>query len=221
MHRKASSAEVIDLATISPIDAARFSRSVAKTGRLVIAHEAARNCGVGARRSQPSSRSAACTTSGADSTRHRSIRSCRSTGSENEYIPQHRPHRGCGEDRRQRRAVMTTFKLLPILGEGLPEAEKRRVARQEGDRVDADQPMVSVETAKAVVEVPSPYTGVITEAACEGRRDGANRRTPRRVLEGAPAAAAKPAHMMNRRQPSARPLHRRSRHGRRPHGLER
>lgn len=41
-------AEVIDLATISPIDAQTILDSVAKTGRLVIAHEAARNCGVGA-----------------------------------------------------------------------------------------------------------------------------------------------------------------------------
>jgi 2-oxoisovalerate dehydrogenase E1 component beta subunit len=42
------SAEVIDLATISPIDSETILASVAKTGRLVIVHEAARNCGVGA-----------------------------------------------------------------------------------------------------------------------------------------------------------------------------
>lgn len=41
-------AEVIDLATISPIDTDTILASVAKTGRLVIVHEAARNCGVGA-----------------------------------------------------------------------------------------------------------------------------------------------------------------------------
>ena len=42
------SCEVIDLATISPIDADTILESVEKTGRLVIAHEAARTCGVGA-----------------------------------------------------------------------------------------------------------------------------------------------------------------------------
>lgn len=42
------SAEVIDLATVSPIDAETILESVAKTGRLVIVHEAARNCAVGA-----------------------------------------------------------------------------------------------------------------------------------------------------------------------------
>jgi pyruvate dehydrogenase E1 component beta subunit len=42
------SAEVIDVATISPLDMDTILESVAKTGRCVIVHEAARNCGVGA-----------------------------------------------------------------------------------------------------------------------------------------------------------------------------
>ena len=42
------SAEIIDLATLSPIDGETILASVAKTGRLVIVHEAARNVGVGA-----------------------------------------------------------------------------------------------------------------------------------------------------------------------------
>ena len=42
------SAEVLDLATLSPIDSETILASVAKTGRLVIVHEAARNVGVGA-----------------------------------------------------------------------------------------------------------------------------------------------------------------------------
>jgi pyruvate dehydrogenase E1 component beta subunit len=42
------SAEVIDLASLSPIDAETILTSVAKTGRLVIVHEAARNVGLGA-----------------------------------------------------------------------------------------------------------------------------------------------------------------------------
>jgi pyruvate dehydrogenase E1 component beta subunit len=42
------SCEVIDLATISPIDYDTILESVEKTGRLVIVHEAARSCGVGA-----------------------------------------------------------------------------------------------------------------------------------------------------------------------------
>jgi len=42
------SCEVLDLATLSPIDHDAILESVQKTGRLVIVHEAARNCGIGA-----------------------------------------------------------------------------------------------------------------------------------------------------------------------------
>jgi 2-oxoisovalerate dehydrogenase E1 component beta subunit len=48
LQKENVSCEIIDLATISPIDHDTILESVAKTGRLVIVHEAARNCGVGA-----------------------------------------------------------------------------------------------------------------------------------------------------------------------------
>lgn len=49
--------------------------------------------------------------------------------------------------------------LLPDLGEGLAEVEIVAWHVTEGDHVVADQPLVSVETDKAVVEVPSPRSG--------------------------------------------------------------
>ncbi|MBL4660962.1 MAG: 2-oxo acid dehydrogenase subunit E2 [Alcanivoracaceae bacterium] len=52
---------------------------------------------------------------------------------------------------------------LPDLGEGLPDAEIVEWHVKEGDIVKEDQPMVSMETAKAVVDVPCPYSGVITK----------------------------------------------------------
>ena len=55
---------------------------------------------------------------------------------------------------------MKYFKL-PDLGEGLPEAEIVEWHIKEGDEVKVDQIMVSVETAKAIVEVPSPQDGII------------------------------------------------------------
>jgi len=51
--------------------------------------------------------------------------------------------------------------LLPDLGEGLEEAEIVAWHVTEGDHFVADQPLVSVETEKAVVEVPSPQSGRI------------------------------------------------------------
>lgn len=52
---------------------------------------------------------------------------------------------------------------LPDLGEGLQEAEIREWLVHEGDVVTIDQPLVSVETAKAVVEVPSPQAGKVVK----------------------------------------------------------
>ncbi|MDF2728859.1 MAG: 2-oxo acid dehydrogenase subunit [Acidimicrobiia bacterium] len=51
--------------------------------------------------------------------------------------------------------------LLPDIGEGLTEAEIVRWLVPEGGRVEADQPVVEVETDKAVVEIPSPYAGTV------------------------------------------------------------
>ena len=60
---------------------------------------------------------------------------------------------------------MSTMKdfLLPDLGEGLPDAEIVEWLVKEGDTVMLDQPLVSMETAKAVVEVPSPFSGVVVK----------------------------------------------------------
>lgn len=55
---------------------------------------------------------------------------------------------------------MTLFKL-PDLGEGLPDAEIVEWHIQEGDFIKVDQLMLAVETAKAIIEVPSPYSGQI------------------------------------------------------------
>jgi len=63
---------------------------------------------------------------------------------------------------------MKTFNL-PDLGEGLQEAEIVTWHVDEGDEIKTDQPMLSVETAKAVVEVPSPYSGRVARLhAAEG-----------------------------------------------------
>ncbi|WP_329565883.1 dihydrolipoamide acetyltransferase family protein [Kitasatospora sp. NBC_01266] len=51
---------------------------------------------------------------------------------------------------------------LPDLGEGLTGAEVVRWLVEVGDVIAVDQPVVEVETAKAMVEVPCPYGGVVT-----------------------------------------------------------
>ena len=53
--------------------------------------------------------------------------------------------------------------LLPDLGEGLPDAEIVKWLVAEGDQITAGDDMVEMSTAKAVVEVPSPFTGTVAK----------------------------------------------------------
>ncbi|MCH7546995.1 MAG: 2-oxo acid dehydrogenase subunit E2 [Planctomycetes bacterium] len=52
---------------------------------------------------------------------------------------------------------------LPDLGEGVHEGQIVRWCVAEGDHVAEDQPLMEVETDKAAVEIPSPYTGIVSK----------------------------------------------------------
>lgn len=54
---------------------------------------------------------------------------------------------------------------LPDLGEGMAEVEFRAWRVQAGDRIDEHQPVAEVETDKAVVEIPSPRSGLVASLA--------------------------------------------------------
>ena len=58
--------------------------------------------------------------------------------------------------------TVQTF-TLPDLGEGLAEADLIRWLVDAGDTVVVDAPVAEVETAKATVEVPSPFSGVVAQ----------------------------------------------------------
>src|SRR5437660_6463294 len=52
---------------------------------------------------------------------------------------------------------------LPDVGEGLTEADIVRWHVQPGDAVKVNQIIVEIETAKAVVELPSPHSGTVSD----------------------------------------------------------
>lgn len=56
---------------------------------------------------------------------------------------------------------------LPDAGEGLTEAEIVEWKVAVGDRVEVNQPILEIETAKSLVELPSPFGGVVTELLAE------------------------------------------------------
>ena len=53
--------------------------------------------------------------------------------------------------------------LVPVLGESITEATVSKWLKNEGDVVDADEPIVELETDKVNLEVPSPISGVLTK----------------------------------------------------------
>src|SRR3954449_179090 len=63
-------------------------------------------------------------------------------------------------------STLRQFKL-PDVGEGLTEGEILQWLLSLGDTVPVNQPLCEVETAKAAVELPSPYAGTVTELLFE------------------------------------------------------
>jgi pyruvate dehydrogenase E2 component (dihydrolipoamide acetyltransferase) len=59
-------------------------------------------------------------------------------------------------------SAMTVEFKLPDLGEGVHEGQIVRLHVREGEMIREDQPLMEVETDKAAVEIPSPYTGTVT-----------------------------------------------------------
>ena len=53
--------------------------------------------------------------------------------------------------------------LVPVLGESITEATVSKWLKNEGDAVEADEPIVELETDKVNLEVPSPVSGVLTK----------------------------------------------------------
>jgi 2-oxoisovalerate dehydrogenase E2 component (dihydrolipoyl transacylase) len=100
---------------------------------------------------------------------------------------------------------MQVFKL-PDLGEGLTEAELVNWLVAVGDEIVVDQPIAEVETAKSMVEVPSPYAGTVAELHGEAgqtldvgkplisiARGGSSTASPAAAPVAAPAGSVDPS----------------------------
>ena len=53
--------------------------------------------------------------------------------------------------------------VVPVLGESITEATVAKWLKNTGDTVEADEPIVELETDKVNLEVPSPVKGILTE----------------------------------------------------------
>ncbi len=87
---------------------------------------------------------------------------------------------------------MATEILVPVLGESITEATVGEWLKQPGDRVEADEPVASLETDKVSVEVPAPAAGVMgAHAVAVG--DTVNVGAMIGTIEAGDGAAAAPA----------------------------
>ncbi|WP_225752695.1 dihydrolipoamide acetyltransferase family protein [Actinotalea sp. Marseille-Q4924] len=95
---------------------------------------------------------------------------------------------------------------LPDAGEGLTEAEVVLWHVAVGDRVEVNQPLVEIETAKSLVELPSPFEGLVTEILVQPGTTvdvGTPIITVDTDADGAPADDAAPAAAVGTTAPDA------------------
>ncbi len=162
------SVELIDLRSLVPLDEDAIVASVQKTGRAVVVHEAPRTGGFGAEIAALIQERCLYALSAPVQTGYRLGYRVSA-----ETIRAPLPAIGRADRRRNPThsgGVMVKEFRLPDIGEGLTEAEIIRWLIPEGGAVKADQPVVEVETDKAVVEIPSPYSGfVLHHGGSEGQ----------------------------------------------------
>jgi pyruvate dehydrogenase E2 component (dihydrolipoamide acetyltransferase) len=109
---------------------------------------------------------------------------------------------------------MPTSVTMPALGESVTEGTVTRWLKQEGEQVEADEPLLEVSTDKVDTEIPSPAAGVLTkilvaedetvevgaELAVIGGGDGESGGAPTETA--APAPAEEPAAPAQEEQPA-------------------
>src|SRR6266508_5249313 len=117
--------------------------------------------------------------------------------------------------------AMATPVKMPELGESITEGTITRWLKQEGDRVEADEPLFEISTDKVDTEVPSPVSGVLTsikvhedETVAVGAElaeiggaagGGAPAQQPAKAEERAPAPAEQRAAAPTEQRPPAEP----------------
>ena len=198
------SLEIVDLRSLSPLDDDTLAASVEKTRRLVVVHEAPVTLGLGAEiaariteRCFYALEAPVLRVGGFDTPYPR-------PGSRRSICPTSTACSTPSTARSRARGLAMTLKQfkLPDVGEGLTEGEILSWRVQPGDTVTVNQILVEVETAKAAVELPSPYAGVVTELHVG---EGTTVDVARRSSRSRPSLTAPGRRGGSRRRPCSRP----------------
>src|SRR6476660_7952535 len=87
---------------------------------------------------------------------------------------------------------MSTSVTVPALGESVSEGTVTRWLKQEGEQVNADEPLLEVSTDKVDTEIPSPASGVLTKIVV-GEDETVEVGAELAVIDGDGGGAAAPA----------------------------
>jgi hypothetical protein len=162
-------AEVIDLLSLSPLDDELFTESVKKTGKAMIIHEAPMSYGPGLKSWPGWWKSLFITLKFLSNGSPAMISLFHCLAGKPLYTqcqpnPAYRKENDrwneINHNRYGENCMAREFKM-PDLGEGIHEGEILKVFVSEGDHVNEGDPLLEVETDKAAVEIPSPFTGIV------------------------------------------------------------
>ena len=92
-----------------------------------------------------------------------------------------------------RKSAMSTDIRVPNLGESVTEATVAQWFKSEGDTVNADEPLLELETDKVTVEVPAPAAGTLSEITAKSGETVSVGALLGQIADGAGGAKAAPA----------------------------
>ncbi len=167
---RASRLRVVDLRTLSPLDVDLIARCVRETGRAVVVHEAPRTLGLGAEVAAPHRGGGVRLPRGAGAPRHRLGRAVPARRARAPLPAERRAHRRRGA--RGGGVLMADARCsrCRTWARASRKARSSPGSWPKATRSTLNQPLVEVETAKATVEIPSPFAGVVRRCTARGRR---------------------------------------------------